>query len=146
MYCLCAFSISYVVCDVRLSHPLPPPYPPLSLHPSIHLSMYTSHYSPPLPAMTTPLPPPSNASWYGCYESLQTSSGKTFTMNGTSKQPGLIPQAVYMCFDSVGQYRDREFLFRVSYLEIYNETVRGVLTKCCLSVCVTLFLCMCIPV
>jgi centromeric protein E len=45
-------------------------------------------------------------------------------MNGTSKQPGLIPQAIYMCFDSVADYRDREFLFRVSYLEIYNETVR----------------------
>lgn len=65
----------------------------------------------------------------------QTSSGKTFTMNGTSKQPGLIPQAIYMCFDSVGDYRDREFLFRVSYLEIYNETVRALsfdVTNCCI--------------
>ena len=58
----------------------------------------------------------------------QTSSGKTFTMNGTAKQPGLIPQAIYMCFDSVAQFREREFLFRVSYLEVYNETVHDLLS------------------
>jgi hypothetical protein len=53
----------------------------------------------------------------------QTSSGKTYTMNGTLKQPGIIPQAIYDCFKSIHLYKDREFLFRVSYLEIYNETV-----------------------
>jgi hypothetical protein len=53
----------------------------------------------------------------------QTSSGKTFTMNGTLKQPGIIPQAIYDCFNSIHLFSDREFLFRVSYLEIYNETV-----------------------
>mmetsp|Transcript_3712 Transcript_3712/g.5745 ORF Transcript_3712/g.5745 Transcript_3712/m.5745 type:complete len:849 (-) Transcript_3712:32-2578(-) len=57
----------------------------------------------------------------------QTSSGKTFTMNGTAKQPGLIPQAIYDCFECISEYRDREFLFRVSYLEIYNETVHDLL-------------------
>lgn len=54
----------------------------------------------------------------------QTSSGKTYTMNGTLKQPGIIPQAIYDCFSSIDLFSDREFLFRVSYLEIYNETVR----------------------
>lgn len=54
----------------------------------------------------------------------QTSSGKTYTMNGTLKQPGIIPQAIYDCFNSIHSFTDREFLFRVSYLEIYNETVR----------------------
>ena len=54
----------------------------------------------------------------------QTSSGKTFTMNGTLKQPGIIPQAIYDCFESISMFNDREFLFRVSYMEVYNETVR----------------------
>ncbi len=53
----------------------------------------------------------------------QTSSGKTFTMNGSAKQPGIIPQTIYDCFDSINKMPEREFLFRVSYLEIYNETV-----------------------
>lgn len=53
----------------------------------------------------------------------QTSSGKTHTMNGTVKLPGIIPQAIYDCFEMIHEYQDREFLFRVSYLEIYNETV-----------------------
>lgn len=44
-------------------------------------------------------------------------------MNGTSKQPGVIPLAIYDCFDKISEYDDREFLFRVSYLEIYNESV-----------------------
>jgi centromeric protein E len=44
-------------------------------------------------------------------------------MNGTSKQPGVIPLSIFECFESISHYRDREFLFRVSYLEIYNETV-----------------------
>lgn len=56
----------------------------------------------------------------------QTSSGKTYTMNGTLKQPGIIPQAIYDCFNSIHMYSDREFLFRVSYLEIYNETVTNI--------------------
>ena len=53
----------------------------------------------------------------------QTSSGKTFTMNGSAKQPGVIPQTIYDCFETITTMPDREFLFRVSYLEIYNETV-----------------------
>lgn len=57
----------------------------------------------------------------------QTSSGKTFTMNGTSKQPGVIPLAVYDCFQLIDDYNDREFLFRASYLEVYNEQVLHVL-------------------
>lgn len=53
----------------------------------------------------------------------QTSSGKTFTMNGSAKQPGIIPQTIYDLFNLITTMSDREFLFRVSYLEIYNETV-----------------------
>ena len=48
-------------------------------------------------------------------------------MNGTSKQPGIIPLAVYDSFSLVEEYTDREFLFRASYLEVYNEQVKDLL-------------------
>lgn len=59
----------------------------------------------------------------------QTSSGKTFTMHGTRKFPGIIPMAIHECFDSIHLYPDREFLFRVSYLEVYNEAVHDLLNS-----------------
>ena len=50
----------------------------------------------------------------------QTSSGKTFTMNGSPTQPGVISQVIYYCFSCIQeQFADREFLFRVSYIEVY---------------------------
>lgn len=58
----------------------------------------------------------------------QTSSGKTFTMNGTASQPGIIPQAIHCCFDMIQSFPDREFLFRVSYMEVYNEQVKDLLS------------------
>ena len=51
----------------------------------------------------------------------QTSSGKTHTMFGSKDEPGVIPLAVRDVFDAVRRGSDREFLIRVSYLEIYNE-------------------------
>ncbi len=52
----------------------------------------------------------------------QTSSGKTHTMHGTKEELGVIPLAVRDVFDAVRRHgSDREFLIRVSYLEIYNE-------------------------
>ena len=60
----------------------------------------------------------------------QTSSGKTFTMNGSSSQPGIIPQAIYYCFETIqDHFADREFLFRVSYIEVYNEQVKDLLSN-----------------
>ncbi|ORX82019.1 kinesin-domain-containing protein [Anaeromyces robustus] len=52
----------------------------------------------------------------------QTASGKTYSMMGVENQPGIIPQAVD---DSKG---DREFLLRVSYMEIYNEQIQDLLS------------------
>ena len=51
----------------------------------------------------------------------QTSSGKTHTMQGSAEEPGIIPLAVHDVFDSIDRSEGREFLVRVSYLEIYNE-------------------------
>lgn len=57
----------------------------------------------------------------------QTSSGKTYTMNGAQNQPGVIPQAIYYCFQAIDEFPDREFLIRVSYIEVYNEQLRDLL-------------------
>ena len=58
----------------------------------------------------------------------QTSSGKTFTMNGRLSQPGIIPLSIFFCFKAIqDNFPDREFLFRVSYIEVYNEQVKDLL-------------------
>jgi centromeric protein E len=57
----------------------------------------------------------------------QTSSGKTFTMKGSSTNPGIIPRALEDVFSIIANTPDREFLLRLSYLEIYNEVVRDLL-------------------
>ncbi|XP_039304162.1 kinesin-related protein 4 [Solenopsis invicta] len=59
----------------------------------------------------------------------QTSSGKTYTMMGTSEEPGIIPLAVEHIFDAIANIPGREFLLRVSYLEIYNEKVNDLLNE-----------------
>ncbi|KAJ8773251.1 hypothetical protein K2173_028428 [Erythroxylum novogranatense] len=58
----------------------------------------------------------------------QTSSGKTFTMNGSETDPGIIRRAVKDVFNRIDMITDREFLIRVSYMEIYNEEINDLLT------------------
>ncbi|XP_072942228.1 uncharacterized protein [Epargyreus clarus] len=53
----------------------------------------------------------------------QTSSGKTYTMTGTEDAPGIIPLAVHNLFEIIKGVPNRDFLVRVSYVEIYNETL-----------------------
>ncbi|XP_038582388.1 centromere-associated protein E isoform X3 [Micropterus salmoides] len=57
----------------------------------------------------------------------QTSSGKTFTMMGSDRIPGVIPLAVEDVFQTIKTCPKKEFLLRVSYMEIYNETVTDLL-------------------
>lgn len=59
----------------------------------------------------------------------QTSSGKTYTMMGDQESPGVIPRAIEDVFAYIQENSNqREFLLRVSYLEIYNETIRDLLS------------------
>ncbi|KAJ9479784.1 Kinesin-like protein KIP2 [Pseudozyma hubeiensis] len=57
----------------------------------------------------------------------QTGSGKTHTMSGSDSEPGVIPRAVEQVFQMIKDEPDREYLLRVSYLEIYNETLKDLL-------------------
>jgi hypothetical protein len=58
----------------------------------------------------------------------QTSTGKTFTMTGTQQHPGLIPLCINDCFRYLKETGEsREFLIRLSYLEVYKEHIRDLL-------------------
>ena len=56
-----------------------------------------------------------------------TGTGKTFSMQGTTSQPGVIPLAITDIFAFIRETPHREFLLRVSYLEIYNERIHDLL-------------------
>ncbi|KAK8593438.1 hypothetical protein V6N12_045519 [Hibiscus sabdariffa] len=56
-----------------------------------------------------------------------TSSGKTHTMHGDQRSPGIVPLVVKDAFSIIQETPNREFLLRVSYLEIYNEVVNDLL-------------------
>ncbi|MBZ3891738.1 Centromere-associated protein E, partial [Sciurus carolinensis] len=57
----------------------------------------------------------------------QTASGKTHTMMGSEDCLGVIPRAIHDIFQKIKKFPDREFLLRVSYMEIYNETITDLL-------------------
>ena len=57
-----------------------------------------------------------------------TGTGKTFSMQGTATSPGVIPLAITDIFSYIRETPHREFLLRVSYLEIYNEKIHDLLS------------------
>ena len=64
----------------------------------------------------------------------QTGTGKTFTMEGINHDEqlkGIIPRAFAQIFSQIAREGSdtTEFLVRASYLEIYNEDVRDLLSK-----------------
>ena len=65
----------------------------------------------------------------------QTSSGKTYTMQGSGSikegsmgSGGVVHMAAIDIFNNISQHQDRIFLVRASFLEIYNEEVRDLLS------------------
>ncbi|KAL6606837.1 hypothetical protein ACP70R_042490 [Stipagrostis hirtigluma subsp. patula] len=56
-----------------------------------------------------------------------TSSGKTHTIHGDQRSPGIIPLSVKDAFSIIQKTPNREFLLHISYLEIYNEVVNDLL-------------------
>ena len=62
----------------------------------------------------------------------QTGAGKTHTMEGRPDPPtlrGIIPNSFQHIFEYVSSAQDQQFLVRASYLEIYNEEIRDLLSK-----------------
>ena len=48
-------------------------------------------------------------------------------MSGTVDSPGIIPFALDEVFNCISKSQNREFLLRVSYMEIYNEIITDLL-------------------
>ncbi|KAK0257309.1 hypothetical protein LTS09_007784 [Friedmanniomyces endolithicus] len=61
----------------------------------------------------------------------QTGSGKSYTMMGTTDQPGLIPRTCRGLFERIEAEQNSSITYNVhvSYFEIYNEHVKDLLTK-----------------
>lgn len=59
----------------------------------------------------------------------QTASGKTHTMMGSETDPGIIRHAISHIFDAIEDTPNKQFLLRVSYMEIYNEKVTDLLAE-----------------
>lgn len=62
----------------------------------------------------------------------QTGTGKTFTITGVPDDPvnmGIMPRAFENIFEQISCDTKRQYLVRASYLEIYNEEIRDLLSK-----------------
>lgn len=56
-----------------------------------------------------------------------TGCGKTYTITGTPENPGIIFLAVKELFSKIENQNDKDITVQVSYLEIYNETIKDLL-------------------
>ena len=62
----------------------------------------------------------------------QTGTGKTFTISGIPKDPelkGIMPRTFETIFKCIQSDTKKQYLVRASYLEIYNEEIRDLLSK-----------------
>jgi len=62
----------------------------------------------------------------------QTGTGKTFTMEGIKSDPslrGAIPRSFEHIYKHIARTTDQQYLVRASYLEIYQEKIRDLLSK-----------------
>ena len=58
-----------------------------------------------------------------------TGAGKTFTMLGNEHNPGVMMLTFYELFQKVKEMEnDKQFQIKLSYLEIYNEVIRDLLS------------------
>ncbi len=56
-----------------------------------------------------------------------TGAGKTYTMFGNEKNPGIVYLTLKELFNKIHSYFNREYTVKLWYLEIYNENIRDLL-------------------
>ncbi|KAG4176619.1 hypothetical protein ERO13_A11G257100v2 [Gossypium hirsutum] len=59
----------------------------------------------------------------------QTGTGKTFTMDGTTVQPGIVPRALKELFQQVSSDKSFSYTFSMSMLEVYMGNLRDLLAS-----------------
>ncbi|KAH1083522.1 hypothetical protein J1N35_023283 [Gossypium stocksii] len=59
----------------------------------------------------------------------QTGTGKTFTMDGTTVQPGIVPRALKELFQQVSLDKSFSYTFSMSMLEVYMGNLRDLLAS-----------------
>ena len=58
-----------------------------------------------------------------------TGAGKTYTMLGNEKEPGIMPLTLNELFNKIKSYPEREYTVKLWYLEIYNENIIDLLVN-----------------
>ena len=58
----------------------------------------------------------------------QTASGKTFTMQGEPQSPGVLGLAAGQVFREIAEQPRAQFLLHVSYIEVFNEQIKDLLS------------------
>ena len=58
-----------------------------------------------------------------------TGAGKTYTMLGDEENPGIMPLALKELFNKILKYKNREYIIKLWYIEIYNENIRDLLVN-----------------
>ena len=56
-------------------------------------------------------------------------SGKSYTMFGTIKNPGIIPNTIKEIFEIIKLYKTREYKIKMSYYKIYNNEIIDLLSN-----------------
>ena len=57
-----------------------------------------------------------------------TGAGKTYTMLGTEDEPGIMMLSINELFRSIEEYyAERDYMLKVSYVEVYNENIKDLL-------------------
>ncbi|CAJ0606017.1 unnamed protein product [Cylicocyclus nassatus] len=58
----------------------------------------------------------------------QSGAGKTHTLTGSENEDGLVQNTFRALLETIAKASDREYMMRISYIEIYNERVRDLLS------------------
>ncbi|KAK6057665.1 kinesin motor domain protein [Cooperia oncophora] len=59
----------------------------------------------------------------------QSGAGKTHTLTGSDVEDGVVQKTFRALFETIAKSEDRNYMLRISYVEIYNERVRDLLSE-----------------